>query len=140
MIHLPNAASQLGGVRRPVRLPIPAQGAPSWAAIRLADEDLLAVEQLEARAVRVHVDRRPVWLRLLHIIGLALIVRGLSALLAQPQSIIALVRQRDQSRLVVGGVEGSDVSEQCQDEEDEVEGDEGGSEAMLVSLMGDVVN
>lgn len=141
MVHLADAPPQLGRVGGAVGLPVPAQGAPSRTPVRLAGEDLLAVEALEARAVRVHVDGHPVWLLgLLEIIRLTLSVGVVPALLAAPQGIAALIRQWDEAGLGMSGVKGSGVGQDGEGEEDAVEGHQGGGEVLLIALRVDVVN
>ena len=57
MIHFPDTAPEVTGVVRAIRLPVPAQTTPAWAAVLLAHEYLLGIELLKTRAVGVLIAR-----------------------------------------------------------------------------------
>ena len=58
MIHFLDASVQFAAVRNPILLPVAACATPSRSPVRLAHEDLLAVEALESRTIGIGV--RPV--------------------------------------------------------------------------------
>lgn len=115
-----------------VGFPVPALGAPPGTAIALADEDISAVERLQAGAVRVRIGRDPwqsleVTPSLLYL--LAFLVEGLS-----------LGRQGDEAGFELNGKESSEVCCKGEGEEDKVEDQENDCDGRLFLFSKKIVD